>query len=151
MDSKLENALKKDPKGRILLEIQEITTDVTDGFAATDVKYIPVYEGYTAYDTDMGSSRVYLIITKGTRVLIYGCETSSIPKSMISPPGGTANSDKFSCLMMEMDSPEDLSVILSQDDDYELRNIPNTTPSRGESNRDFISSNAVWLSNPVLN
>ncbi len=149
MSRKLELELKKDPRGRALMKIQELTTEVTDGFAITDAEYIPVYEGYTAYDAGDGYSRVYLILTKGTRVLLYSVE---IPDNLYHDTGmEQVKRSKFSCVLMEMDSPEDLSVILSEDDDRNLFRIPKTTPRVDETGKEFITSNALWLSNPILN
>ena len=149
MDRKLELELKKDPRGRALMKIQELTTEGTDGFAATDMSYVPVYEGYTAYDAGEGYSRVYLILTKGGRVLIYSVE---IPDRIY--PGTSIEEvklSKFGCVLMEMDSPEDLEIILSDSDDRNLARIPKTTPRLDETGKEFITSNALWLSNPTLN
>lgn len=151
----VEMDLHADPRGRVLLTIQEITNDVTDGFATTDPEYVPLYEGFTAFETEYSSTRVYLVMTKGNRVLIYGVEVPSVPSALMY---SRAEADQqafkkcvFMCIKLEVDNPDDISYLLAAEDDIPLVSMPTCSPVAGQTNEGFIESNALWLSNPVVN
>tara|TARA_B100000886_G_scaffold53223_1_gene32746 strand:- start:2413 stop:2862 length:450 start_codon:yes stop_codon:yes gene_type:complete len=147
--------LNNDPRGQVLLKIQDMTTSITDSFAMTDPKYIPMFEGYTAYASGEDATMVYLVLTKGTRLLLYGVRVPTIPKSLMFSRSEadllSGNKSVFVCIRKEMDHPDDVSYILAQEDDYEIQQLDKCSPEKGQSGEDFILGNALWLCNPPIN
>ena len=147
--------LQTDPRGQILLKIQDMTTEVTDGFAVTDPKYVPLFEGFTAYDTGLDSTMVYLVLTKGKRLLLYGVEVPTVPKSMIFSRYESESlrykASRFTCVRTEMDHADDISYILAHDTDDEILRLGLCGPLPDQTNEEFILGNALWLANPTIN
>ena len=151
----VEVDLHKDPRGQALMKIHDMTTDITDGFRVTDAKYTPLFEGYTAFESSDNSNRIYLIMVRDTRALLYAVEVPSVPKKFIfSPTEAEMHSytkATFLCFKVQMDHQDDISYLLAQDSDEELIARGTVSPEYGESGEDFIKRNALWLANPVLN
>ena len=144
-----------DPRGRVLLKIHEITVEIVDPLSQTDLTYIPMFEGYTAFDTGSESVRVYLVMSKGERLLLYCVEVPSVPKKFIFSRTESlmyrSSKNVFTCFRITMDHPDDIGYILSGENDSEIRSNNPTSPSLGESGEDFVRRNALWLANPVVN
>ena len=147
--------LHADPRGRVLLKIHDMTTEVTDSMSYTDPSYVPLFEGYTAFDTGKSSVRVYLIMSKGHRLLLYGVEVASVPKKFMFSRTESKmyrfDRNVFTCYRILMEHPDDIGYILAGESDREIRTHEAIAPRKGESSESFIQRNALWLANPVIN
>ena len=155
MSEKPQMDLYTDPRGRTLLKIHDMTTEMTDRLSFTDASYVPVYEGFTAYETVHNSIRVYLVIAKGCRVLLYGVEVPSVPKGFIFSRAESKvyrkDVNAFTCMRIVMDHPDDVSYLLAQETDDEILGYKTIVPDKNETGEEFIQRNAVWLSDPIIN
>lgn len=155
MSNEFKMDLYADPRGQVLLKIHDMTTEITDSMSYTDPNYIPVFEGYTAFDTGTNSVRVYLIMSKGVRLLLYGVEVPSVPRNFMFSRSESkmyrSTINVFTCFRIIMDHPDDIGHILAGDNDNEIRSHSSLAPEKGETNEQFIQSNAVWLADPIIN
>lgn len=155
MSDKFEMDLTADPRGQVLLKIQDMTGEITDSMSQFESNRIPVLEGFTSYDTGRNSTRVYLVMARGNRALLYGVEVPSVPKNfMFSRKEADMSPYKrrsFKCLRVVLDHPDDISYLLANEDDSELDSLTSAYPNPGESGEDFIRRNAMWLANPTVN
>ena len=155
MSDQFEMDLHTDPRGRLLLKIHDMTTEITDSMSYTDSSYVPVFEGYTAFETEKNSVRVYLVIAKGVRLLLYGVEVPSVPKRFMFSRTESHmfrnQKNVFSCTRIVMEHPDDIGYLLSGENDDEILSRKKLVPRKGESSEEFIQLNAIWLADPIVN
>jgi hypothetical protein len=144
-----------DPRGRVLLKIHDLTTEITDSLSYGDGAYTPFYEGYTAFETSKNSVRVYLVLAKGKRLLLYSVEVPAVPKRIMYSRTESTMFRKevsvFCCIKVLMDHPDDIGHILANENDNEIRRRDKISPKSGETSEEFVQSNALWLADPVIN
>lgn len=155
MSDSFEMDLTADPRGQVLLKIQDMTGTITDSLNRYENSNTPVLEGFTSFDTGRNSTRVYLIMARADRILLYSVEVPSVPRNLMfsraeADLSGYTKST-FTCLRIIVDNPDDLSYLLAQEDDSELQKMKPVVPIFGETGEDFISNNAMWLANPTIN